>query len=209
MVYSGIDTRNWGLRVVPQKYQRWHGTLDGLLIDRDNLARRIERMRHWIADDHRDEPLGVVTVLNGGVPFSHALFFGQTLVNPRIEYFRAKSYNGTERGVLELDEEELEAVVGKLQGRHILVVDDVAESGQTLGTIVRGVRSLAVQYGLQSVKVAVLIDKPQARDPRYSLVPDYAGYIVNADQWLLGMGMDGPDGDCWNFDEILVMRKPK
>src|SRR5262249_47946000 len=102
----------------------------------------------------------------------------------RIGLIQASSYRGptTLAGELRVSPELLPDV----KGRHVLLLDDILDTGRTLGYLVGHLRNLEVA----SVRVGVLLRKSGRQET--SLVPDYIGFdIPNA--FVVGYGLDFND----------------
>src|SRR5436309_12703728 len=102
----------------------------------------------------------------------------------RIGLLQASSYRGPARaaGELQIGPELLPDV----RGRHVLLLDDILDTGQTLQHLVRHLHSL----GAESVRVAVLLRK-QGRQ-KVPLEPDYCGFDI-PDAFVVGYGLDFND----------------
>jgi hypoxanthine phosphoribosyltransferase len=76
-------------------------------------------------------------------------------------------------------------VVKDLQGRHVVVVEDILDTGRSLSEVCGYLRS----RGAASLKLCVLLDKPEGRAPGVTLEADYVGFsIPNA--FVVGFGLD-------------------
>ena len=71
-------------------------------------------------------------------------------------------------------------------GRHILLVEDILDSGNTLFNLTRHL----ADRGAASVKLCVLLDKPSRREK--PIAPDYVGFTV-PDEFVVGYGLDYAD----------------
>jgi hypoxanthine phosphoribosyltransferase len=102
----------------------------------------------------------------------------------RIGLIQASSYRGctTVPGQLHVQPE----LAPDVRGRHILLLDDILDTGQTLSYLAQHLRSL----GALSVRVAVLLRK-QGRQ-RVPLEPDYVGFDI-PDVFVVGYGLDFND----------------
>lgn len=149
---------------------------DLLMVERamDAMARRIER------DLGKDVPV-VLCVVNGGIVFA-----GHLLTRLRfpleLDYVHATRYeNGTEGRDLQW----IHTPSVDLEGRHVLVVDDILDVGATIEAIAGWCRS----KGAASVRTAVLADKRHQRKVREGLCADYTGLEI-PDRYVFGFGMD-------------------
>lgn len=123
-----------------------------ILIPSDRIAQRVRELATQIADDYQGRPVMIVGVLTGCLIFLADLV--RRLDLPlRIHLVQASSYRGavTTPGQLHLRLDTLP----ELTGRHVLLVDDILDTGQTLARVVDELHRL----GAGSVRVAVLLRK--------------------------------------------------
>lgn len=73
---------------------------------------------------------------------------------------------------------------GPVKGRHLLIVEDIVDTGQTLGYLQEKLRA----RGAASVKFCALIDKTTRR--RAAIKLDYVGFVLHEDAFLVGYGLD-------------------
>lgn len=152
------------------------------------LARRLSR-------DYAGKTPVVVGILKGGAYFLVPLT--QAMAVPlEIEFVRASSYGNkqTSSGRVRRDRDPGFPV----KGRHVLLVDDILDTGRTLSVFHRAFERL----GAASVRSAVLFDKPAARQVPYEA--DYPGLPV-PDVWLTGCGLDS-DGLYRNCPFVGVLK---
>ena len=154
-----------------------------VLISAERVQRRVQEMARQIADDFRDRPTTIVGVLTGCIMFLADLVRHLDLPL-RIDLIQASSYRGpvTEPGQLRIAPE----LVPDVRGRHVLLLDDILDTGQTLNYLVQHLQSL----GAASIRVAVLLRK-QGRQ-QVPLEPDYCGFDI-PDHFVVGYGLDFND----------------
>jgi hypoxanthine phosphoribosyltransferase len=154
-----------------------------VLIPADKLQQRIVEMARVIASDFRDRPTTIVGVLTGCIMFLADLVRHLDL-QLRIDLIQASSYRGaaTTPGKLHIAPD----LVPDVRGRHVLLLDDILDTGQTLGYLVNHLGDL----GAASVRVAVLLRK-QGRQ-QVQLEPDYCGFDI-PDLFVVGYGLDFND----------------
>jgi hypoxanthine phosphoribosyltransferase len=123
-----------------------------VLISAERLQQRIIDMAKVIAADFRDRPITIVGVLTGCIMFLADLVRHLDLPL-RIDLIQASSYRGpvTKPGELQIAPE----LVPEIRGRHVLLLDDILDTGQTLSHLVKHLEGL----GAASVRVAVLLRK--------------------------------------------------
>ncbi|PTY37487.1 hypoxanthine-guanine phosphoribosyltransferase [Saccharospirillum sp. MSK14-1] len=140
----------------------------------DTMATDISR------DLEQTNPI-VFSVMNGGLVLTGKLVtkLGFPL---EISYLHATRYRDKTSGA---DLEWRMLPQQSLEGRTILVVDDIYDEGATLGAIVDHCR----EAGVAEIKIAVLVDKQHNRKARPDIVPDYVG-LQCEDRYVFGYGMD-------------------
>ncbi len=87
---------------------------------------------------------------------------------------------------------------GDLAGKHVVIMDDILDSGQTLGLV----RDLVADQGAASVRVAVLLKKPLSRRVR-EVQAEYVGFEI-PDEFVVGYGLDY-DGYYRNLPSIATL----
>lgn len=149
------------------------------LFDRSQVEAAIIKMAEAITGDMAAQNPLVLTVMSGGlVPAGYLL---SHLDFPlQIDYIHASRYRGATSGG------ELEWRVTprfQLEGRHVLIIDDILDEGLTLQAIIDSCRNA----GAASVKSAVLVRKQHERN--IGIEADYVGLDVE-DRYVFGFGMD-------------------
>ena len=137
------------------------------------LARRIERAYRG------SEPV-LVGVLYGGFPFLADLA-RELSVAVRIDFIRARSYgdgSAPEGGVEIAKDVEID-----LKGKHVLIVEDIVDTGNTAAYLRRHLEA----KGAASVAFCVLVDKRERRE--VDLEIDFAGFRLKKG-FVVGYGMD-------------------
>jgi hypoxanthine phosphoribosyltransferase len=151
-----------------------------ILLTEDQLAAGIDRLAAEVGGATAGRPLLVVGVLTGSVVLVADLI--RRLQGPvQVAMVWASSYRGptTTPGPLEVRLESLPNV----NGRHLLVVDDIFDTGHTLMGILGAVRRL----GAASVHSLVLLEKEgRAEVP---MRPDFVGFRI-PDRFVVGYGLD-------------------
>jgi len=102
----------------------------------------------------------------------------------RIGLIQASSYRGatTIAGELQIGAE----ILADVRGRHVLLLDDILDTGHTLGTLVHRMHD----RGALSVKTAVLLRKKGRQEVK--IEPDYCGFEI-PDAFVVGYGLDYDD----------------
>lgn len=139
----------------------------------------LDRMADEITASLKDSDPLVLCVMTGGIVAAGKLL---TRLNfpLQLDYMHATRYRGaTEGGALHW----LARPATPLQGRVVLVVDDILDEGWTLAAILEECKT----QGASAVYSAVLVDK--MRDRKNALQADFVGLKV-ADRYVFGYGMD-------------------
>jgi hypoxanthine phosphoribosyltransferase len=169
-----------------------------ILIPAEQIRERVAALARQVADDYRERrPLTIVGVLNGSVMFLADLV--RHLDMPlRIGLIQASSYRGTatEPGELRIEP----ALVPDVRGRHVLLLDDILDTGQTLSRLVRHIHGL----GCLSLRVAVLLRKRGRQQVPFE--PDYCGFDI-PDAFVVGYGLDYND-EYRHLPHIAVLPPP-
>lgn len=156
------------------------GYIQRMLIPADDIAAKVSCLAERLAADYSDKRPVLVGVLSGSVVFLADLI-RQLPIAMTLDFVAARSYGGgTESsGTVELLAGPLEDV----SGRHVLLVEDIVDTGLT----VQHLKSHLESLGAASVKVCALLDKRSRRQVDVPL--DYCGFEV-PDQFVVGYGLD-------------------
>jgi hypoxanthine phosphoribosyltransferase len=154
-----------------------------VLIPAERIQQRVAEVARQIGADFSGRPVTIVGVLTGCLIFLADLIRHLDLAL-RVDLIQASSYRGavTTPGELRIQPE----LVPDVAGRHVLLLDDILDTGRTLGYLVKHLEGL----GAASVKVAVLLRK-QGRQ-QVPLEPDYCGFEI-PDEFVVGYGLDFND----------------
>ena len=145
---------------------------------------RVKEMGAEITRAYGSEPLTMLVVMNGGLFFAAKLAEAMDMEDLYIDSLAAGSYkNDVSTGKVELRS------TMKLdpRNRHILIVDEVLDSGRTL----KAIGETLLSMGALSVKTAVLVEKILPR-PDGTEHADWAGFFMD-DRYLIGCGMDSEE----------------
>jgi hypoxanthine phosphoribosyltransferase len=165
-----------------------------VLIDADQIRQRVAELARQIKDDYRDQPLTIVGVLTGSLIFLADLV--RHLDFPlRIALIQASSYRGatTTPGELRVQAE----LVPDLRGRHVLLLDDILDTGATLAHLVQQLHALRPA----SLRTGVLLRK-QGRQ-QIAVAADYCGFDI-PDVFVVGYGLDYND-EYRNLPHVAVL----
>jgi hypoxanthine phosphoribosyltransferase len=155
-----------------------------ILLTAEQIQERVDEMASQIAADYRGRsPLTIVGVLTGSLMFLADLV--RRLDLPlRIGLIQASSYRGatTRPGSLRIAPD----LAPDVRDRHVLVLDDILDTGQTLQHVLAHLHDL----GPASVRVAVLLRKQGRQTTAFE--PDYCGFTI-PNAFVVGYGLDYDD----------------
>jgi hypoxanthine phosphoribosyltransferase len=156
--------------------------LQEILIDEHLLQKRISELGQQISADYADcEDLLLLCILKGGVMFLCDLTRHITVPH-EIDFLAISSYGKGVRestGNVRIDMDLSQGV----EGRHLLIVEDIIDSGQTL----RFVMDVLKARRPASLKLCTLLDKPSKRTVQIPI--DYTGFEI-PNKFVFGYGLD-------------------
>jgi hypoxanthine phosphoribosyltransferase len=145
----------------------------------EEIDRAIEKMAEKINRDLKDEVPIFLVILNGSFMFAADLM--KKITFPcEVSFIKLASYVGTQ------STEKLKELIGlneDLEGRTIVIVEDIIDTGNTL----EGVLSSLKKMKTKDVKIATLLYKPEAFKGSYEI--DYVGLEIPND-FIVGYGLD-------------------
>jgi hypoxanthine phosphoribosyltransferase len=151
-----------------------------ILISRQEIADANQRLAAQIQADYQDKNPLLIGVLKGAIIFFSDLV--RYLDMPlEIDFIRLASYGGGTRssGKITL----VQDLVSSLKDRHIIIVEDIVDTGQSTRFLIDTLRKRAPA----SIKLCALIDKPSRRVTPVNI--DYRGFSI-PDKFIIGYGMD-------------------
>ena len=154
--------------------------LERILFDEATIHRRLDELAARITADYHDRELTVVAILNGSVILMADLL--RRIPLPlKLDCLSVASYHGGTKSMGELVFRQVS--LPDIAGRHVLILDDILDSGVTLATI----RERLETEGPLSVRICVLLEKKRKRVR--AVEPDYVGFEI-ADEFVVGYGLD-------------------
>lgn len=181
-----------------------HREAQRVLIDRDRIAERIGVMGEEITADLSrellrsggDERVVLVPILTGAMVFVADLIRHMP-IKMSIQPVTLGSYPGTAK---ESQGVSLKGdIPTDLSGAHVLIVDDILDSGRTLGLL----RRMIGAQRPASVRIAVLLNKRKPGGRAEEVVVEYAGFDIE-DEFVVGYGLDY-DGYFRNLPDVMVL----
>ena len=165
-----------------------------MCINRSQIRNSIEHIAFRINSDYEGKEILFIAVLNGAFMFAAELVRKVKPLN-RITFVKVASYQGdTSEGVIR----ELIGLKEDLNGKHVILVEDIVDTGFTLDHVMKQIRNT---YKPASVAVASLLFKPQSY--RKNMVIDYVGIEIPND-FVVGWGLDY-NGYGRNLEDIYAI----
>jgi hypoxanthine phosphoribosyltransferase len=159
----------------------WEVFLQEKLIDEEILQTRIKELGAEISADYEGRNLLLLCILKGGILFLTDLM-RHIHIPHEIDFMAVSSYGkeirestGIVRILKDLDE--------PIEGRHILIVEDIIDTGHTLDYIIRNLEARRPA----SLKICTLLDKADRR--QIDIPIDYTGFVI-PDKFVFGYGLD-------------------
>ena len=154
--------------------------LERVLFTRDEIHSRVKELAAEISRDYTGKDLLLVGVLRGATLFLADLVREMT-IPASLDFIAISSYGWQTRssGVVRIDKDLEDAV----EGRHIVVVEDVIDTGLTLNYLTNMLRD----RGVAGLDVCALLDKPDAR--KVPAEARYVGFRV-PNHFVVGYGLD-------------------
>ncbi|MDR1194376.1 MAG: hypoxanthine phosphoribosyltransferase [Peptococcaceae bacterium] len=154
--------------------------LGQILVTEKDIQRRVAELGERITADYQGREVFVIGILKGAAVFMSDLI-RQIKVPVEIDFMSLSSYgtatktSGVVRMLRDLDRE--------IAGKHILVVEDIVDTGLTLSYL----RENLMVRKPASLKICTFLDKPSRR--QVELKPDYCGLEID-DYFVVGYGLD-------------------
>ncbi len=151
-----------------------------ILISREELTKKAKELGSIISKDYKDKKLLLICILKGGVMFTTDLM-KEITIPIELDFLAVSSYgmSTSSSGVVRI-QKDLET---DIKNKHILIVEDIVDSGLTLAYI----KELLISRGPASVKICTILNKPERRKSNVKI--DYLGFDI-PDEFVVGYGLD-------------------
>lgn len=151
-----------------------------ILLTEEQIRAKVKELGAAISADYKNKNLLMVSILKGSVVFMADLMRAIE-IPASIDFMSVSSYgsgvktSGVVRIIKDLD--------NPIEGRDLLIVEDILDSGMTLSYIIEMLGS----RGPSSIKICTLLDKPDRRT--VPVETDYCGFTI-PDKFVVGYGLD-------------------
>lgn len=154
--------------------------VERVLISAQAIQDRVSELGHQIDERYAGKDLLLIAVLKGSVLFIADLMRAVTIPH-EIDFLATSSYGASTQhtGVVRIMKDLNEPI----EGRHVLLVEDIIDSGHTLAYLTR----LFKARNPASLEIVTLLDKPTRREVEIDLL--WTGFSV-PDAFVIGYGLD-------------------
>lgn len=158
-----------------------HSDLQKVLVTPEAIEQRIRALGKTITQTYKDcDELTLIAVINGAVPFAADLM--RCIRRPiRFDCMRVSSYLDSDSP--QQSPEIIDMLRLDLKGRHVLLLDDILDTGHTMAKVHREISRLKPE----SLRFCVLLEKTGRRE--VPLKPDFVGFSI-PDEFVVGYGLD-------------------
>lgn len=164
-----------------------------VLFSRETIQNRVCELGKELSDEYRDKDLLVISLLRGSFVFAADLV-REMDIKLEIDFLTTASYGNEETfsGKVKF----LSELRSKVEGRDVLIVDDIMDTGHTMKAVVEKLK----EENPKSIKTCVVLDKPSRRE--VELEPNYVAFEI-PDVFIVGYGLNYGDY-CRNVPYIYT-----
>ena len=170
--------------------------LERVLFDEPAIHRRLDEIAAQISKDYRNRELTVMAVLNGSLIFMSDLL-RRVPLPLKLDCLSVASYHSKAQASGEVIFKQI--AMPDVVDRHILLLDDILDSGHTLAAI----RDKLATASPRSIRICVLLSKKKERARQVDA--DYVGFEIE-DEFVVGYGLDFME-QYRNLPYVGVLRK--
>lgn len=160
-----------------------HNDIAETLVSEEQIQAKVSELGQRISEDYQGQELLLIGLLRGAIVFLSDLMRAIN-IPVRLDFIGIQSYGvSTESGAVRLVM-DLETDIA---GRHVLVVEDIVDTGKTLSYLVENLKARQPA----SLRVCALLDKPDRR--QVPITVNYVGFEI-PDKFVVGYGLDFAEG---------------
>ncbi len=150
------------------------------MISKEELAKKVRELGQKISQDHQGRELVMVGLLRGSVIFLADLV-REISLDSKIDFMVVSSY--ADQMESSRDVKILKDLEEKIEGKDVLIVEDIIDTGYTLDKVAKILRLRKPA----SLSICTLLDKPERR--LVEIPVDYVGFQIT-DEFVVGYGID-------------------
>ena len=154
--------------------------VERVMIDEQTLSARIKQLAKQLDDEYAGKNPLMVGILKGSVMF-YADLLREMKIRVQMDFMAISSYGSGSKSSGEV--KLIKDLDRKIEGRDVIIVEDIIDSGYTLSYLKRMLYSRKPN----SVKICALLDKFERRV--VPIEPDYKGFDIE-DEFVIGYGLD-------------------
>lgn len=154
-----------------------------ILFSEEDIKSRVEELGAELTKEYEGKDLLVVSLLRGSFIFAADLIRKIDL-ELEVDFLTTASYGHDEKSSGEV--KIISDIRSKVEGRDVLIVDDIIDSGHTLKAVIEHIK----KKNPKSLKTCVLLDKPSRRE--VDVESDYIGFEIE-DLFIVGYGLNYGD----------------
>lgn len=154
--------------------------LDEVLLSKEEIDEKVKELGKMLAKEYAGKRPLLICVLKGALIFVADLARAMN-IPLEVDFMAVSSYGVSTKssGVVRI----LKDLETGIEGRHVLIVEDIIDTGLTLKYLIENLKSRKPA----SIKICTLLDKPSRR--RVQLQPDFSGFEI-PDKFVIGYGLD-------------------
>lgn len=167
-----------------------------ILVSHDEITEAAKKLGAQLTKDYAEKNPILVGILKGSIPFMAELV-KHIDTHIEMDFMMVSSYHGgtASSGVINIKQD----VTQDIKGRHVLFVEDIIDTGQTL----KNLRDMFIEREAASVKIATLLDKPEGRV--VEIEADYTCFTI-PNEFVVGYGLDYKE-NYRNLPYVGVLRE--
>lgn len=175
---------------VPLEYKKY---ISQVVITYGFIIDRIEKIARQIVEENGHKDITLLVIMKSSLLFSHYLLKYITEIkkskdyggNVYYEYISSTSYlNDKSTGEVKINTPE--SIFKNLKGKDVIIIEDMYDTGNSLDHLIKYIN----KFELKSLKIAMLFLKKNKANLIYKLFIDYLCFIVEANAFVIGFGMD-------------------
>jgi len=164
-----------------------------LLLSESEIKKRVKELANTISEDYKDKTPIFIGILNGCYVFMADLL-RELSIGVEVDFVKIRSYDGdSSTGTIKFRKD----ISADIDDRHIVVVEDIIDSGFTINFLVNRLR----ESGPKSVSVASMLYKKEVAKLDFEI--DYVGFVIPP-EFVVGYGLDYNEKHR-NLRDVMVM----
>jgi len=154
--------------------------IDHILVDEITIKNRLKELGRELNEAYQGRDVAVIAIINGAIIFVADLI-RELSIPLQLDCIRVSSYRDDTKPMQE--PEVIDKIRLELKGRHVLIIDDILDSGNTLSRVSQMFQAMEPA----SLKTCVLLDKKTKRSVDFEA--DFVGFRI-PDEFVVGYGLD-------------------